>query len=167
MAAVEQAPTQAQGGMNDPVVEQIRELRDAGYKYDEAQRKLGMTRKAFRAKCHLGAISFRERPYQPHTKKARVDGKLLDLSTIAQRYGINRGTLDERFNRGCRGKALVSPSTDPRIKSKVYELGISCALWQRIVDYAQRTSAEKAAHEFDIPVGAVEAALNGKWGLLD
>lgn len=96
------------------------------------------------------------------------DGSLVSLREAAERAGVNYKTLCRRYQRGVRGKALFrQPQTRAGRHKRNYRLGITVAEAEIIIAYARDRSVRAASRKFDIPLGAVNALLNGDWHRID
>ena len=94
---------------------------------------------------------------------AVVRGKRMSIREIAAEYGIAWYTVAKRWERGIRGNALADPVRHWSQAPDVYELGYPLSWWRDVADLARYTSQDYAAYAFDIPVGAVGAAMRCEW----
>jgi len=91
-------------------------------------------------------------------------GRWWNFAEIAREAGATRVGVRRRYLRGDRGESLFRAPR--RVADDGWELGLSGSDWGAIVEYAQTHSAHAAADLFDVPIGAVNAALRGEWELL-
>lgn len=98
-------------------------------------------------------------------QKIEAYGCEWSFAAIARVAGVSREAVRQSWNRGVRGEALFRGALPD--SASVWHLGLSVRQWQRIVRYAERESAIQAADVYDVPLGAVEDAMAGRWELLD
>lgn len=145
-----------------PTKAQLEQAVDDGLTQIEAAKRIGcgsatVQRYAKRHGVRWPSKAEREARY------AVVRGQRMSLREIAAEYGIPWQTVAKRWERGLRGNDLAHPVKHYRQAPDVYELDKPMTFWMGVRELATARSPDKAARDFDVPIGAVNAAVRGEW----
>lgn len=102
-----------------------------------------------------------------HIILVTIDGETMTLKQACQIKGGKYKTAITRYKRGVRGDALYAPKRLPAAKQahkrRCYRLGLTQKDWDIILEYVKKRSINSGQRKFDIPTGAIKAALAGEW----
>lgn len=90
------------------------------------------------------------------------NGKTKPLFDAAKEENINYKVVLERYKKGDRGEHLFRPVRSYRSQLEGYELDISEEDLLVACDLAKAIGTKRAAKKFNIPMGALSLAINGK-----
>jgi hypothetical protein len=92
-----------------------------------------------------------------------VHGAWLTINEASRRYKLDRRTLWSRIVRGVKGDALVAPPDGTHRPKDCYHLDLSERDWAEVVAYAKQRGTDYVRRKLGIPLGAVNAAVNGEF----
>lgn len=148
---------------SDLSVSEIERCIDLGMSSFEAADSLRVRRNGLLKQCYRLGIRW---PYDPATRHRKVwaYGRWWSFAEIARTLGVRREIIRNRWQRGQRGEALFGRPR--RYNGGAFELGVSVSDWNTITADAERCGVSEAARKYDVPAGAIRAAMIGEWGRL-
>ena len=155
-----------------PVTEVIWQFAQAGYEQQHAAQILGVTpsrirvwraKAGFRWPTPQSRLANITRHSKDRATRTEWRGERLTLTEIAERSGIPRQRIRQRYSRGDRGERLTRPPQRYTMPKPVYEVGYTYADWQAVLEYSRGRTVNAVALCFDLPIGAIKAAQAGQW----
>lgn len=133
----------------------------AGMTSYQAASRLRVRRNGLLRQCARLGIRW---PYDPADRAPKpiwCRGRWWSFAQVAREVGTSRERIKRRYDRGDRGERLFRPVR--RWGDGAWEVGLSCAEWQSVLEFARQSGVSWAATQFGVPRGAIQAALRGEW----
>lgn len=145
-----------------PTKQQLEQAVADGLSQQEAAERFQCARQTVQRCRKKYAVRWPHRGAHKPSRFVELNGEWLSLAEVARRYGFDRDVICKRFHNGDRGAHLVRPLRHVTPPPKCYEVGLSRSDWQVVMAVAREHTPLTAARRFDIPLGAVTAALRGE-----